>query len=270
MSRTTAASNAVAALEKRADRARLLADEPGSARVPLRFASALFLIQARQAEKVGRLHRASALSGSLAVDVDRLVRLMPGFLEETADVAPEELADEAADRADEGATAASGRLLVYWSGEREVRADYLSRAILRPYVAVLADLAISPDRPRPPGHCPFCGGRPLISARRDLPDGHGTPRFLGCSLCVGEWPFRRILCPSCGEEEPERLPSFQDGRHPFVRIEACETCRRYVKSIDLSLDARLVPEVDDILSVSFDLWAAEQGYERIEPGLAGL
>jgi FdhE protein len=55
-----------------------------------------------------------------------------------------------------------------------------------------------------------------------------------------------------------------------VRIEACESCRRYLKSIDLTLDARPLPEVDDLLSIVLDLWAEEQGYSRIEPGAAGL
>jgi hypothetical protein len=31
-----------------------------------------------------------------------------------------------------------------------------------------------------------------------------------------------------------------------------------------------VPEIDELLSVSMDLWAVEQGYERLEPGIAGL
>ena len=66
------------------------------------------------------------------------------------------------------------------------------------------------------------------------------------------------------------LPSFTSDTHPFVRVEACETCSRYVKSIDLSEDARPLPEIDDLASLSMDLWAAEQGYSRIEPGLAGI
>ena len=41
-------------------------------------------------------------------------------------------------------------------------------------------------------------------------------------------------------------------------------------SIDLSLDARPIPEVDDLVSLALDLWAADQGYQRIEPGLAGI
>lgn len=94
--------------------------------------------------------------------------------------------------------------------------------------------------------------------------------MLGCALCGTEWMFQRVLCPSCFEEDPTRLPSFSSDRHANVRVEACETCRRYVKSLDLSLDARPIPEVDDLLSISLDLWAAEQGFTRLEPGLAGI
>ena len=94
--------------------------------------------------------------------------------------------------------------------------------------------------------------------------------MLGCSLCGTEWLFERILCPSCFEEDPRKLPSFRDEAHPTIRIEACETCSRYVKSLDLSEDARPIPEVDDLVSIAMDLWAAEQGFTRIEPGLAGI
>ena len=74
--------------------------------------------------------------------------------------------------------------------------------------------------------------------------------------------------------QPPPVPS-PDGPlgapgHPEARIEACETCKGYVKSIDLTNDARRIPEVDELASISLDLWAAEQGFQRIEPGLAGL
>jgi len=68
---------------------------------------------------------------------------------------------------------------------------------------------------------------------------------------------------------PETLAALQ-AEHKNVRIEACETCRRYVKSIDLTIDARPVPAVDDLISLSMDLWATESGYTRLEPGLAGI
>ncbi|MGZ3446224.1 MAG: hypothetical protein ACXWLG_12525, partial [Myxococcaceae bacterium] len=85
-----------------------------------------------------------------------------------------------------------------------------------------------------------------------------------------EWPTNRIRGPSCGETDPTRLPDWQSETHPAARVEACETCHRYVKSVDLSLDARAVPEVDELRSLALDLWAIERGYVRLEPGLAGL
>jgi formate dehydrogenase maturation protein FdhE len=51
-----------------------------------------------------------------------------------------------------------------------------------------------------------------------------------------------------------------------VRIEACETCRRYLKSIDLTKDARAIRRVDDLLPLSVDLWAQEEAYARLEAG----
>jgi len=31
-----------------------------------------------------------------------------------------------------------------------------------------------------------------------------------------------------------------------------------------------VPEIDELVALSLDLWAASQGYQGLEPGLAGL
>ena len=80
----------------------------------------------------------------------------------------------------------------------------------------------------------------------------------------------RIVCPACDEGDPAKLPTFQSPSYAAVRIEACETCRRYVKSIDLTVDGRAIPEVDDLVSLSMDLWAAARGFARIELGLAGI
>jgi formate dehydrogenase maturation protein FdhE len=45
--------------------------------------------------------------------------------------------------------------------------------------------------------------------------------------------------------------------------------RRYVKSIDSPRPAA-ARCVDDLVSIAMDLWAVDQGYSRIEPGLAGI
>jgi FdhE protein len=183
---------------------------------------------------------------------------------------PSELAELAQARLEDGADAAASRLSTYWSGDLEVREDFLSRALLKPWVELLAAERRAPERTLKPGTCPFCGGLPWMATRRAQTGSDGAQRNLCCALCGGEWPFIRIRCPSCGEADPEELPFFQDETRVAARIEACETCKRYVKSIDLSLDARPIAEIDDLLTLPLDLWAQEQGYERIEPGLAGI
>jgi FdhE protein len=183
---------------------------------------------------------------------------------------PPALVDEARTRQRQDGAEIGAWLLPRWTLERETRDGYLARALLRPYVEALARVGVKPDRLHRPGDCPSCGGRPWIAVRRGEVGADGARRSLGCALCGEEWSLGRILCPSCGEADPARLPSFQAGAHPGVRIEACDACRRYVKSIDLTLDARALPEVDDLVSLSLDLWAAGKGYTRIEPGLAGV
>jgi Protein involved in formate dehydrogenase formation len=248
----------------------LLAREAPSAEEPLLFAAGLYRVGGRAAAAVEAAHAEEALTGRLEADSERLIGSTASILRYAAESGPEVLSEEARGRQKDPPSTARTRLLVFWAGDRTSAEDYLSRAILRPYVEFLRSINAAPDRSHRRGQCPFCGGAPWISARREGSLTEGGRRMLGCALCGLEWLFERILCPSCFEENPHKLPSFRDEKHPAVRIEACETCRRYVKSIDLSEDARPIPEVDDLATLAMDLWAVEQGLTRIEPGLAGL
>ena len=264
-----------AAFERRAARADLLARGSVTATEPLRFAAGLYRTQGRLALAIESLHAEHPLSGRLDYDADRFVGDLAELLRFAAEHGPPLLADEAGARGEEDGPSACSRLLEWWRGDRRSGEDYLSRALLRPYVEVLARVGVAPDRAHPPAGCPFCGGAPWIAARRhaaasaNAGDGDGAHRLLGCALCGGEWPLGRILCPSCAEADPAKLPAFTSPSYAAVRIEACETCRHYVKSIDLTVDGRAIPEVDDLVSLGMDLWAARRGFARIEPGLAG-
>jgi FdhE protein len=256
--------------ERRAARAEALARESEAAAEPLRFAAGLYRAQARAAAAIDSAHAAEPLTGRLDGDAEGLSGHAASILRYAAEEGPRALSEEARKRQEDLPSTARSRLLVYWAGDRSSSEDYLSRAILRPYVEFLRSVNLAPDRIHRQGRCPFCGGAPWIAVRREGSAEEGARRLLGCALCGFEWRVNRIVCPSCFQEDPNHLPSFQNDRHPSVRIEACETCRRYVKSLDLSLDARPIPEVDDLVSLAMDLWAVEQGYTRVEPGLAGL
>ena len=51
-------------------------------------------------------------------------------------------------------------------------------------------------------------------------------------------------------------------------MEACESCKRYVKSIELTVDARRVPEIDDPGGAVAG--PMSPGDQRLEHGFAGL
>ncbi len=87
---------------------------------------------------------------------------------------------------------------------------------------------------------------------------------------MSEWEFRRILCPACGEEDHEKLPRYTAEGISAVRVEACDTCNRYLKSVDLTVDGHAVPVVDEIATAPLDLWAAEHDYRKIQLNLVGF
>jgi len=146
--------------------------------------------------------------------------------------------------------------------------QFFARAYLQPVAGYLARDSEVQISGYSGSVCPVCGARPQLSVLR--PEGDGGKRSLVCSRCTTEWEFRRVLCPNCAEEDPAKLPRFSADEFPHVRVEACDTCKRYLKSVDLTINGLAVPLVDEIAAASLDLWAAEHGYGKIELNLMGL
>lgn len=138
-------------------------------------------------------------------------------------------------------------------------------AFLQPYAEFLASRAEMPQTEAAPRVCPLCASAPLIGVLRQ--EGDGGKRFLLCSFCSREWEFRRILCPSCGEENETKLPVYTAEQFPHIRVEACDTCKSYVRSINLTKDGNAIPIVDDLAAIPLSLWAHEHTYTRIHPNL---
>ncbi len=99
------------------------------------------------------------------------------------------------------------------------------------------------------------------------PQGDGGLRSLICSLCLKEWEFRRILCPACGEEDHAKLPVYTADEFPHVRVECCEACRCYIKTVDMTKTGLADPVVDEIAAIPLDLWAQQQGYAKLQRNL---
>ena len=150
--------------------------------------------------------------------------------------------------------------------------SFFPRLVLQPYAECLASLNQPPARHLEPegSACPFCGGPPQLSILRAESTADGGGRWLQCAMCATTWPLRRVLCPACGEEDERRLGYYRAPEFDHLRVDACESCHRYLKTVDLTRTGLAVPAVDEVAGASLDLWAADQGYRKIALNLIGL
>jgi FdhE protein len=145
--------------------------------------------------------------------------------------------------------------------------DYFVRACLQP-IAENLQSQLAPDRNYSKSICPACGALPQLAVLR--PEGEGASRLLLCSFCLREWLFRRIVCPFCGEEDKEKLPRYSAEECDYVHVESCDTCMHYLKAVNMSVEGRAVPLVDEVALAVLDVWAADHGYSKIARNLIGL
>ena len=117
--------------------------------------------------------------------------------------------------------------------------------------------------------CPVCGFKAVVSFLSDTEDLQGG-RFLVCQVCKSQWVYNRAKCVKCGNTEDEELHYFYDEGRRAVQLQACDRCGTYIKVIDLRIDGLAVPILEDIASVSLDLWAREMGYKKFERNVFGL
>jgi len=102
------------------------------------------------------------------------------------------------------------------------------------------------------------------------PEGDGARKSLICMLCAHEWAFRRLLCPACGEGREPQLAFYSTPEIAQVRVDVCDTCHTYVKSVDLTKIGIAVPVVDELATIPLDLWARAHGYEKLQSNLLGI
>jgi FdhE protein len=144
----------------------------------------------------------------------------------------------------------------------------LSWIFLQPYAEYLADHTEWTAPNGTPSVCPHCGGKPQVGALR--PEGDGGKRSLICSLCGTEWAYRRIVCPACGEEDVHKLAVYSAEEFSHVRVEACDACHSYIKTVDLTKDGHAVPVVDELATIPLNLWATEHGYLKLQNNFLGI
>jgi FdhE protein len=258
--------------QQRLKRAEALAARGDSTSQLLAFYVALLRVQLRVYSHL-RANRNSTPSGALEQDLPALGSELRPALLEIARAAPEPLATTAQQLGHAGQAAIEDALLSFWYAPSDQQ--FYPKALLQPYAHWLAESGVAPlgrGLVRTDNRCPFCGGTPQLSVLHvaaDSPAAAGG-RTLQCATCLTEWPFRRVLCAHCGEEDERKLGYFHSPAFDHLRIDACDTCQHYLKSVDLTRLGIAVPLVDEVAGAPLDIWARDHGYTKIELNLVGL
>jgi formate dehydrogenase accessory protein FdhE len=238
-----------------------------------------------------------ALKGSPKISADRPLRdeldfflLLPHFspyLSLVQQIAPAPLGRAAAGLAQKGPAAWQHAIEDFWHRDPELASDMdggedvragesletsaserlLAWIFLQPYAEYLAAHRENTIVDGAPSTCPLCGGKPVVGVLRS--EGDGAKKSLICMLCAHEWNFRRIYCPACGEEREPQMAFYSAPEIAHVRVDVCDTCHTYLKTIDLTKTGLAVPVVDELATIPLDLWAREHGYQKLQINLLG-
>jgi FdhE protein len=143
---------------------------------------------------------------------------------------------------------------------------FFGRALAAPFVTHAATRLTPPEAQRdtPDGHCRRCASPPGIATLRH-DDG---ARVIHCPLCSSSREFKRIACPHCGCADSDCLTILRVHDEDPRWLEACESCKHYIKTIDARKTAggaRLLALAEDTATLHLDLIAERENYHRNLP-----
>jgi formate dehydrogenase maturation protein FdhE len=202
-------------------------------------------------------------------ELTELVTRFESFLKALESKGPERLSAVATELRSRGPGFWSELFNATWTGPSPADArGLLAQAFLQPYAELLRSRTAVPPLQPTRGICPFCNRKPAVGVLRQM--GDGAARSLICSFCLAEWEFRRLVCPACGEENDRNLPVFTANDFDYIRVECCDTCKVYLKSVDLTKNGLADPIVDELASAPLDLWARDHGYAKLQNNILGM
>jgi len=111
------------------------------------------------------------------------------------------------------------------------------------------------------GYCPMCGSLPSLNLLKE----EVGKRYLLCSFCGYQWRMDRIFCPFCNNKDQESLHYFYGEGEETHRIDLCDKCRQYIKTIDYRNLQEFDPVLEDLATLHLDILASQKGYKRPVP-----
>jgi FdhE protein len=147
--------------------------------------------------------------------------------------------------------------LVYVAGQISVAPEMLATLAYhaaRPSILVIAEqlrsILRAEDKWRK-GYCPLCGSAPVLA----LLDAEGHKRVC-CGFCWHEWLLPRLSCPFCETTDSEVLHYFFSEQEPEYRVDVCDGCSNYIKTVDTRHTIRKIyPALEAVATLHLDMKA---------------
>lgn len=141
--------------------------------------------------------------------------------------------------------------------------SFLVANSVRPSIEVARDQALAGFEPESWRRCfcPVCGAPPTLGVLK----GERGLRHCVCSQCHCQWLVDRLGCPICDNKQQDLLQHFVADSDPACRIDLCDRCHHYIKTIDLRALDTPDPVLEDLATLHLDVLAVERGYSRAVP-----
>ena len=137
--------------------------------------------------------------------------------------------------------------------------------ISKPYFLGLRETFGMDNRSWEEGRCPVCNAQPSISWT-----GEDGRRRISCSFCGTVGYHERIGCMICQNNDVPKQNVFVFRGEAGFRLNTCDACRSYVKTVDAAMLSRMGPEVADLMSLPLDIVVQEKGFQRRSPNPIGM
>ncbi|MBN1497989.1 MAG: formate dehydrogenase accessory protein FdhE [Spirochaetes bacterium] len=130
---------------------------------------------------------------------------------------------------------------------------------MKPSLAMFSEMMekyLDKDNEWDKGYCPVCGSMPELSIFED-----NGKRSLLCGFCGHQWPSKRVYCSFCENTDHETLRYFEIDNEEEYRVDVCEKCKRYIKTVDKKKTSRtMYLPLESIATPYIDLKFKEMGY----------
>jgi FdhE protein len=148
-------------------------------------------------------------------------------------------------------------------GLDEVVLSFLIQNSIRPSIEAVREQLqgeLDPETWRR-SHCPVCGSLPFLN----LLKGEAGKRYSLCSYCSYQWRIERSSCAFCGNKDQASLEYFHGEGEDAFRIDLCDKCHHYIKTIDYRIMEASDPCLEDLATLHLNVIAVKKGYTGVVP-----